>query len=67
MIGAIAERMKKTRDATFIEKNAAGQTVNQCQGIAIVGGCTDTNEANYLLTKWTRALGVVHTDNQARL
>jgi formate dehydrogenase major subunit len=59
--------MKKTRDATFIEKNAAGQTVNQCPGLAIVGGCTDTNEANYLLTKWTRALGVTHTDNQARL
>ena len=67
MINNIAGRMKKTRDTTFIEKNAAGQTVNQCQGIAIVGGCTDTNEANYLLTKWTRALGVLHTDNQARL
>jgi formate dehydrogenase major subunit len=67
MIDNSAHRMKKTRDATFINKNAAGQTVNQCQGIAIVGGCTDTNEANYLLTKWTRALGVTHTDNQARL
>jgi formate dehydrogenase major subunit len=67
MIDNIAGRMKKTRDATFVEKNAAGQTVNQCPGIAIVGGCTDTNEANYLLTKWTRALGVTRTDNQARL
>ena len=67
MIDNIAGRMKKTRDETFIEKNAIGQTVNQCPGIAIVGGCTDTNEANYLLTKWTRALGVTHTDNQARL
>ena len=67
MIDNIAARMKKTRDSTFIEKNAAGQTVNQCPGIAIVGGCTDTNEANYLLAKWTRALGVTHTDNQARL
>jgi len=67
MIDNIAQRIKKTRDATFVERNAAGQTVNQCQGIAIVGGCTDTNEANYLLAKWTRAMGVVHTDNQARL
>ena len=67
MIDEIARRMKKTRDDSFIEKNAAGQTLNQCQGIAIVGGCTDNNEVNYLLTKWTRTLGVVHTDNQARL
>ncbi|HJY08955.1 MAG TPA: formate dehydrogenase, partial [Bryobacteraceae bacterium] len=67
MIDEIARRMKKTRDESFIEKNAAGQTLNQCQGIAIVGGCTDNNEVNYLLTKWTRTLGVVHTDNQARL
>src|SRR5262244_3285552 len=67
MIDEIARRMKKTRDESFIEKNAAGQTLNQCQGIAIVGGCTDNNEVNYLLTKWARTLGVVHTDNQARL
>src|SRR5215813_4030857 len=67
MIDEIAKRMKKTRDESFVEKNAAGQTLNQCQGIAIVGGCTDNNEVNYLLTKWARTLGVVHTDNQARL
>jgi formate dehydrogenase major subunit len=67
MFDEIAKRMKKTRDESFIEKNDAGQTLNQCLGIAIVGGCTDNNEVNYLLTKWTRTLGVVHTDNQARL
>jgi len=67
MIENIAQRMKKTRDATFKEKNDAGQIVNQCLGIAMVGGCTDNNEVNFLLVKWLRALGVVHTDNQARL
>jgi formate dehydrogenase major subunit len=67
MFENIARRMKKTRDATFKEKNDAGQTVNQCLGIAMVGGCTDNNEVNFLLVKWLRALGVVHTDNQARL
>ena len=67
MIDTIAKRMKKTRDDTFIEKNAAGQTVNQCPGLAIVGGCTDNNEVNYLLVKWLRAMGVLYTDNQARL
>jgi formate dehydrogenase major subunit len=67
MFENIAQRMKKTRDATFKEKNDAGQIVNQCLGIAMVGGCTDNNEVNFLLVKWLRALGVVHTDNQARL
>jgi len=67
MFENIAQRMKKTRDATFKEKNDAGQTVNQCLGIAMVGGCTDNNEVNFLLVKWLRALGVTHTDNQARL
>ncbi|MBO0862382.1 MAG: twin-arginine translocation signal domain-containing protein [Chloracidobacterium sp.] len=67
MFENIAQRMKKTRDATFKEKNDAGQIINQCLGIAMVGGCTDNNEVNFLLVKWLRALGVVHTDNQARL
>jgi formate dehydrogenase major subunit len=67
MFDNIAQRMKKTRDETFRLKNELGQTLNQCLGLAIVGGCTDNNEVNYLLVKWLRALGVVHTDNQARL
>ena len=67
MFENIALRMKKTRDETFKLKNDLGQTVNQCLGLAVVGGCTDNNEVNYLLVKWLRALGVVHTDNQARL
>ena len=67
MIDTIARRIKSTRDATFVEKNAGGQTVNQCPGLAVVGGCTDTNENNYLLVKWLRSLGVLYTDNQARL
>jgi len=66
-LSTIARRIKDTRDDTFIEKSVAGETVNQCPGIAVVGGCTDTNEFNYLLVKWLRSLGIVHTDNQARL
>jgi formate dehydrogenase major subunit len=66
-IETIARRIKTTRDATFVEQNSAGQTVNQCRGVAVVGGCTDTNEVNYLLVKWLRSLGIVYTDNQARL
>src|SRR6202011_3581604 len=42
-ITEIAQSVKKTRDATFIEKDAAGHTVNRLESIAFTGGCTDTN------------------------
>src|SRR5229473_3324030 len=66
-INEIAQRVKKTRDATFIEKDSAGQTVNRLESIGWNGGCTDTNEFNYLVVKTMRALGVVHLENQARV
>src|SRR6202163_4476904 len=66
-INEIAARVKKTRDDTFIEKDPAGHTVNRCESIAFTGGCTDTNEFNYLVVKAMRALGVVHLENQARV
>ena len=66
-IAEIAERVKKTRDATFIEKDQKGRTVNRCEGIAFTGGCTDTNEFNYLVVKTMRSLGVVYLENQARV
>ena len=66
-INEIAQRVKKTRDGTFIEKDSAGQTVNRLESIGWNGGCTDTNEFNYLVVKTMRALGVVHIENQARV
>jgi formate dehydrogenase major subunit len=66
-ITEIAQKVKKTRDDTFIEKDAAGHTVNRCESIGFTGGCTDTNEFNYLVVKSMRALGVVHLENQARV
>jgi formate dehydrogenase major subunit len=66
-IAEIAERVKKTRDATFIEKDQKGRMVNRCEGIAFTGGCTDTNEFNYLVVKTMRSLGVVYLENQARV
>src|SRR3989441_2050657 len=66
-IGEIAQRVKKTRDETFIEKDAAGHTVNRLESVAFTGGCTDTNEFNYLVVKTMRSLGVVHLENQARV
>jgi formate dehydrogenase major subunit len=63
----IARKVKTTRDATFFEKDAQGRTVNRCEGIAWNGGCTDTNEFNYLVVKTMRSLGVVYLENQARV
>jgi formate dehydrogenase major subunit len=66
-INEIAQKVRKTRDETFIEKDAAGHTVNRLESIAFSGGCTDTNEMNYLIVKTMRTLGVVHLENQARV
>ena len=63
----ISRWVKKTRDATFLEKDARGRTVNRCEGIAFTGGCTDTNEFNYLVVKTMRSLGVCYLENQARV
>jgi len=63
----IAQKIKKTRDETFVEKDTKGITVNRLESIAFTGGCTDTNEFNFLVVKAMRALGVVHLENQARV
>jgi formate dehydrogenase major subunit len=66
-IEEVAHHIKKTRDDSFVEKDAAGHTVNRCESIAWNGGCTDTNEFNYLAVKTMRSLGVVYLENQARV
>ena len=66
-IDEIAHWTKKTRDGNFIEKDAAGHTANRCEGIAWIGGCTDTNEFNFLAGKVMRSLGVCYLETQARV
>ena len=66
-ISQIARKVKDTRDATLVEKDANGNTVNRCEGIAFTGGCTDTNEFNWLVVKSMRGLGLVYLENQARV
>jgi len=66
-ISQIAKHIKTTRDKTFVAKNAKGQVVNRTPGIAMIGGCTDTNEFNYLQWKVITALGVPYRDSQARV
>ena len=68
----IAERVKRTRDATFEETEPegakhAGARVNRTLGIAHLGGATLDNEENYLLKKLYTALGIVQVENQARI
>src|SRR6202166_3236559 len=63
----VARHIKKTRDETFITTDAQGRTVNRCESIAWNGGCTDTNEFNYLVVKTMRGLGVCYLENQARV
>jgi formate dehydrogenase major subunit len=66
-IAEIGRRGKTTRDATFVEKDPNGRIVNRCEGIAWNGGCTDTNEFNFLVVKTMRSLGVCYLENQARV
>jgi len=66
-INEIAAHIKKTRDDTFITADSQGRTVNRVESIAFNGGCTDTNELNYLVVKTMRSLGVCYLENQARV
>jgi formate dehydrogenase major subunit len=66
-IRGIARHVKDTRDRTFVAKNAKGQVVGRTPGIAWIGGCTDTNEFNYLQWKAITSWGVPYRDSQARV
>jgi len=63
----IAQRIKDTRDKTFVLKNAKDQEVNRCDGIAHVGSAALDNEECYILQKWLRSLGLVYIEHQARI
>jgi formate dehydrogenase major subunit len=66
-IDEVARHIKKTRDESFIATDAQGRTVNRCESIAWNGGCTDTNEFNYLVVKSMRSMGLTYIENQARV
>jgi formate dehydrogenase major subunit len=66
-ISSIARHIKTTRDKCFVATNAKGQVVNRNPGIAWIGGCTDTNEFNFLQWKAISGLGVPYRDSQARV
>jgi formate dehydrogenase major subunit len=66
-VDEIAHWVKKSRDETFVEKDDKGNTVNRCEGIGWTGGCTDTNEFNFLVIKTMRSMGVCYLETQARV
>ncbi len=67
-IDRIAHLFKETRDRTFREKDSQGRTINALTSIGVIGGCTDANEINYLMSKTFRAgLGVVPIEQQSRI
>jgi len=67
-IDRIAHLFKETRDRALQQKDAAGHTINALTSVGVIGGCTDTNEINYLLVKAFRAgLGVIPLEQQARI
>ena len=64
----IAQRVKKTRDETFVERLADGREVNHTLGIASLGGATLDVEENYLMKKlFSGGLGIASIENQARI
>jgi len=68
VIERIARLVKDTRDAKLIEKDDKGRTVNALTAVGVIGGCTDSNENNYLLVKAFRAgLGMIPLEQQARI
>jgi formate dehydrogenase major subunit len=67
-IDRIARLLKQTRDTRLIEEDAAGQAIHGLTAAGVIGGCTDTNEVNYLLVKAFRAgLGILPIEQQARI
>ena len=63
----IARLMKSDRDANFIEKNNEGTTVNRWLTTGMLCASAASNETGMLTQKFTRSLGMLAVDNQARV
>ncbi len=71
MVETIAQRVKETRDKSFIHKekleDGTEVIVNRTERIGHVGGSGLDNEEAYILSKLMRSLGVVYLETQARI
>jgi formate dehydrogenase major subunit len=63
----IANRVKGTRDANWIETEADGRLVRRTEAIASVGSAALDNEECILLVKALRSMGLVYIEHQARI
>ena len=66
-MGRIAKLMKADRDANFIAKNDAGQTVNRWTSTGMLCASASSNETGYITHKAMRSMGMLVFDNQARV
>lgn len=66
-IERIARLLKADRDANFIEKNAQGTTVNRWLSTGMLCSSAASNETGVLDFYFSRALGILGMDCQARL
>jgi formate dehydrogenase major subunit len=69
-ITRIAQKIRKTRDATWIATEKVGDKevpVNRTDAIGFMGGAQNTNEECYLFQKAARLLGLAYIEHQARL
>ena len=69
-IEQIAQRIKTTRDESFVRTVSIGDKnvpVNRTEALAFLGGAANTSEDCYLATKLARTLGIVYLEHQARL
>ena len=67
ILDMIAHKVKDTRDNSLIQAYEDGRVVNRNEGMGSFGGGELDNEECYLLTKMSRALGVVYLEHCARL
>ncbi len=63
----IADRLKKTREETWEDKDSGGNKLSRSMAVTSIGGATIDNEENYLITKLFHSLGFVRITNQARI
>jgi len=63
----IAQRIKKTRDAGWIEKDDQQRLARRTEAIASVGSAALDNEECSLLVKALRGMGLVYIEHQARI
>ena len=63
----IAQRIKKTRDAHWVENDDQGRIVRRTEAIASIGSAALDNEECSLLIKALRSMGLLYVEHKARI